>query len=41
MITRKPELDIGCHIEVAGGDVLSKEEAGCPVGTTIIVKRIF
>jgi len=41
MITRKPDFDIGCHIEVAGGELLSKEEAGCPVGTTIIVKNLF
>lgn len=41
MITRKADADMGCHIEVAGGEVLSKEEAGCPVGTTIMVKNLF
>lgn len=41
MITRKADSDFGCHLEIAGGEVLSKEETGCPVGTTIIVKNLF
>lgn len=41
LISRKPGYDIGCHVEVAGGEILSNEEAGCPVGTTIIVKNLF
>jgi len=41
LISRKPDSEIGCHVEVAGGEILSNEEAGCPVGTTIIVKNLF
>lgn len=41
MITRQVNSEIGCHIEIAGGELVNKEEAGCPVGTTIIVKNIF
>ena len=41
MITRKAGSDFGCHLEIAGGEVISKEETGCPVGTTIIVKNLF
>ncbi len=41
MITRKADSDFGCHLEIAGGEVISKEETGCPVGTTIIVKNLF
>ena len=41
MLTRQKNSDIGCHIEIAGGDLIGKEEAGCPVGTTIIVKNVF
>ncbi len=41
MITRQKDKDIGCHLEIAGGEVILKEEAGCPVGTTVIVKNIF
>ena len=41
MITRQADSDFGCHLEIAGGEVLSKEETGCPVGTTIIVKNLF
>lgn len=41
MITRQANSEIGCHIEIAGGELVNKEEAGCPVGTTIIVKNIF
>ena len=41
MITRQASSDFGCHLEIAGGEVISKEETGCPVGTTIIVKNLF
>ncbi len=41
MITRKADSEIGCHVEIAGGELLSRDEAGCPVGTTIMVKNIF
>ncbi len=41
MLTRQKDCDVGCHIEIAGGELVEKEEAGCPVGTTIIVKNVF
>lgn len=41
MITRHQDAEIGCHVEIAGGEIIGKEEAGCPVGTTIIVKNVF
>lgn len=41
MLTRQKDSDVGCHIEIAGGELVEKEEAGCPVGTTIIVKNVF
>ncbi len=41
MITRQLDAEIGCHVEIAGGELLQKEEAGCPVGTTIIVRNVF
>ena len=41
MITRKADSEIGCHVEIAGGELISRDEAGCPVGTTIMVKNIF
>ena len=41
MITRRADSEIGCHVEIAGGELISRDEAGCPVGTTIMVKNIF
>lgn len=41
MLTRQKDSDTGCHIEIAGGEILDKSEAGCPVGTTIMVKNLF
>ncbi len=41
MLTRQPQNDMGCHVEIKGGELFENEEAGCPVGTTIIVKNIF
>lgn len=41
MITRKADSEIGCHVEIAGGELITRDEAGCPIGTTIIVKNIF
>lgn len=41
MLTRRSDADIGCLVEIAGGELVGKQEAGCPVGTTIIVKNVF
>jgi DNA mismatch repair protein MutL len=41
MLSRQPESDMGGRIQIEGGDVLLHERAGCPVGTTIVVRDIF
>ncbi len=33
--------EIGYKIEVEGGKILNKEEAGCPKGTTITIQNLF
>ena len=33
--------DIGCRVEIKGGNMLNKEDAGCPQGTTITVTDLF
>lgn len=41
LFTRTPDEEIGTHYSIAGGQELDLEDAGCPVGTTIIVNDIF
>ena len=41
LISKTAEQEIGYRVVVEGGDILSKEEAGCPTGTTITVKNLF
>lgn len=41
MITRTENNNAGTHIKVSGGEILSEEEVGTPVGTTIIVRDLF
>lgn len=41
LITKTAEEKIGVLIKVEGGEVLEKEETGCPEGTTIIVEDLF
>jgi len=41
MISKKEGEDIGHKIVVEGGKILEKQEVGCPVGTTIIVRNLF
>lgn len=41
MMTRQSQNDFGCTINVEGGSIISKEDSGCPVGTTIIVRDVF
>ncbi len=41
VITRRPDSDTGVKLSMSGGKSLSKEETGCPVGTTMIVKDLF
>ncbi len=41
LLTRTPNEDIGTRYEIAGGQELALAEAGCPVGTTIVVADLF
>ena len=41
LISKTIENEIGAKIEVQGGQVINKEDAGCPQGTTIIVTDLF
>ena len=41
LISKTESQEIGYKVVVEGGDVLLKEEAGCPTGTTITVKNLF
>ena len=39
--TRRPEDEVGTHIEIAGSEVIKQEVVQCPVGTNIRVKNLF
>jgi len=41
VLSKTVEDDHGFCFEIAGGEELSLEDAGCPVGTTIIVRDLF
>ncbi len=41
MFTKTAEEEIGTHCVVEGGNFVSMDDAGCPVGTTIVVRDIF
>jgi DNA mismatch repair protein MutL len=41
VFTRTPEATAGLCYEIEGGQEKSLEEAGCPAGTTILVKELF
>lgn len=41
LLTRTPDEEIGTRYEIAGGHELDFSDAGCPVGTTIVVADIF
>lgn len=41
MITRTAESSNGIRAYIEGGEDLETEDAGCPVGTTVIVKDLF
>lgn len=41
MITRTAEDSFGTKIKIEGGNIVSKEDIGCPVGTTIAVSELF
>lgn len=41
LISKTEENSVGYKIVVEGGKILSKEEIGCPKGTTITVENLF
>ncbi len=41
MFTRTAEEETGTHAVVEGGRFISMDDAGCPVGTTIVIRDIF
>ena len=41
MITKTKDESAGVHLVIHGGNVISSEAAGCPDGTTIIVRDLF
>lgn len=41
MKSKTPENETGYELVVEGGNVLSKQEIGCPKGTTITVENLF
>lgn len=41
MFTKQRTADEGTHIVIEGGEELTFEKAGCPDGTTIVVRNLF
>lgn len=41
LITRTSDSEMGTKVIVEGGNIISKEECGAPVGTTITIKELF
>ena len=41
LLTRPPEDTLGTALTLEGGQVLEQEEAGCPAGTTMVVRDLF
>ena len=41
MTSKTAENEIGYKIEIEGGKIVNKEEAGCPKGTTIVITDLF
>ena len=41
LFTRTAEEPLGTSLVLEGGQVLSKEQVGCPLGTTMIVRGLF
>ena len=41
VLTRRPEDTLGATLFIEGGEVLRQEEAGCPQGTTMLVRDLF
>jgi DNA mismatch repair protein MutL len=41
LITKTAEEKSGIRIKIEGGEILEKEDTGCPEGTTIIIEDLF
>lgn len=41
LFTRQPGAIAGLHLHLEAGDIQTQEEAGCPEGTTIVVRDLF
>ena len=41
LLTRTADESVGVSVELEGGVVVSREEAGCPQGTTMVVRDLF
>ena len=41
VISKTRESSLGCKVIVKGGKMLSREEAGCPQGTTMTITDLF
>ena len=41
LLTRTAEKDLGAALSLEGGAVVHREEAGCPQGTTMVVRDLF
>ena len=41
LLTRTQEADLGCALTLEGGELVEQEEAGCPRGTTMVVRDLF
>ncbi len=41
MITRPKNMEVGTKVIVEGGNIISKEECGAPLGTTITIRELF
>ena len=41
LLTRTADEPAGTHLRLEAGKLLLREEAGCPVGTTILVRELF
>jgi len=41
LLTRRAEDALGTSLVLEGGTVVSQEEAGCPAGTTLLVRDLF
>lgn len=41
IMTKTADETVGTRMEIAGGESVSLDDAGCPVGTTIIIRELF